>query len=278
MAEWDKAILREYPQFNIVGECWLTSPESIATWQKDALNRDGFNSYLPSVFDFAMYDALRLGFMEKNGWNTGIFRIYDILSRDFVYPDPSGIVVFADNHDVDRFLSSQQQDIDKLKMAMAFILTSRGIPQIYYGTEVLMTTGAEKNYEQYRKDYPGGWRGDTINAFTGKGLSPQQLEMQQFLKNLLNWRKTKEVIHHGKLTHFIPDDGIYVYFRHNEKETVMVAINSNETESKPLNSSRYSEFLRNFTYGKEVISGQPIKDLTSIVVPAKSTIIVELLK
>ena len=278
MAEWDKAILREYPQFNIVGECWLTSPESIASWQKDASNHDGFNSYLPSVFDFAMYDALRLGFVEKNGWNTGIFRIYEILSRDFVYPDPSKIVVFADNHDVDRFLASQNQDISKLKMAMVFLLTSRGIPQIYYGTEVLMTTGKEKNYEQYRKDFPGGWHNDTVNGFTGAGLSADQKEMQQFLKKLLNWRTNKDVIHNGKLTHFIPDDGVYVYFRHNEKEAVMVAINNNEIESKTLNSSRYSEFIKNYRSAREVISEQHFSDLSTITINPKSSIILELIK
>ena len=161
MAEWDKAILKEYPDFNIVGECWLTNPASIAYWQKDALNHDKYNSFLPSVFDFAMYDALRLGFMEKDGWNTGIFRLYEILSQDFVYPDPSNIVVFADNHDVDRYLGSQKQDIRKLKMAMVFILTSRGTPEIYYGTEILSTTGEDKGHGQLRKIFPVG--GPEIN-------------------------------------------------------------------------------------------------------------------
>jgi len=276
MAEWDKAVLKEYPEFKIVGECWLTNPVSIAYWQKDALNQDGYNSHLPSVFDFAMYDALRLGFMEKDGWNTGIFRLYEILSQDFVYPDPSKIVVFADNHDVDRYLGSQQQDVSKLKMAMVFILTTRGIPQVYYGTEVLMTTGEDKRYEQLRKDFPGGWKGDIINAFTGTGLSPEQLDMSAFLRTILNWRKSKEVIHTGKLKHFIPNDGVYVYFRYNDKETVMVAMNNNDIDSKTINSKRYSEFLEKFNSGEEVISGKTISDLSNIVVPAKSAIIIEL--
>jgi glycosidase len=278
MAEWDKAVLKEYPEFNIVGECWLTNPASIAYWQKDALNQDKYNSYLPSVFDFAMYDALRLGFMEKDGWNTGIVRLYEILSQDFAYPDPSNIVVFADNHDLDRYLGSQQQNVRKLKMAMAFILTTRGIPQIYYGSEVLMTTGENKSYEQYRNDFPGGWSGDIINAFTGTGLSTEQKEMQQFMKNLMNWRRNKEVIHTGKLKHFIPQNGVYVYFRYNEKETVMVAINNDDKEIKKIDKSRYSEFLDKFSYGKEVISGQTISDLSKITVPPKSSIIVELTK
>jgi len=276
MAEWGKAVLNEYPDFNIVGECWLTNPASIAYWQKDALNHDNYNSNLPSVFDFAMYDALRLGFMEKDGWNTGIFRLYEILSQDFVYPDPSNIVVFADNHDVDRYLGSQQQNISKQKMAMAFILTCRGIPQIYYGSEVLMTTGEDKRYEQLRKDFPGGWTGDTINAFTGSGLSPEQQDMKAFLKTILNWRKNKTVIHTGKLKHFIPNDGVYVYFRYNDLETVMVAINNNDKEIKKIDSKRYSEFLDKFRSGIEVISGQTIPDLSNILVPAKSAVIIEL--
>ena len=276
MAEWGKAVLTEYPRFNIVGECWLTYPGGIAYWQKDASNRDKYNSYLPSVFDFAMYDALRLGFNEQDGWNTGIFRIYDILAQDFVYPDPSNIVVFADNHDVNRYLDSQNDDIRKLKMAMTFILTSRGIPEIYYGTEILMTTGIDKGDGSKRKDFPGGWPSDKVNGFSGKGLSSEQQDMHAFLKTILNWRKNKEVIHTGQLRHFIPQDGVYVYFRFNEKETVMVALNNNEKESKTLNSPRYSEFLSKFKSGREIISGQLLPDLNSITIPAKSSIIVEL--
>jgi glycosidase len=276
MAEWGKTVLAEYPRFNIVGECWLTYPAGIAYWQKDETNRDKYNSYLPSVFDFAMYDALRLGFNEKDGWNTGIFRIYDILAQDFVYPAPSNIIVFADNHDVNRYLDSQNDDIRKLKMAMTFILTSRGTPEIYYGSEILMTTGSDKGDGSKRKDFPGGWPGDKINGFSGKGLSPEQQDMHAFLKTILNWRKNKEVIHTGQLKHFIPQDGVYVYFRFNEKETVMVVLNNNEKESKTLNSTRYSEFLSKFQSGKEIISGQTISDLSNIVVPAKSGIIIEL--
>jgi neopullulanase len=276
MAEWGKTLLTEYPAFNIVGECWLTFPGGIAYWQKDATNRDKYNSYLPSVFDFAMYDALRLGFNEKDNWNTGIFRIYDILAQDFFYPDPSNIVIFADNHDVNRYLDSQNDDIRKLKMAMVFILTTRGTPEVYYGTELLMTTGSDKGDGSKRKDFPGGWPDDTINGFSGKGLSPDQQDMSAFLKNILNWRKGKEVIHKGKMKHFIPNDGVYVYFRFNDKETVMVALNNDEKESKTIKASKYSEFLQNFTSGKEIISGQTITDLTKIVIPAKSAIIIEL--
>lgn len=277
MSEWDKEVLAEYPDFNIVGECWNAYPDGIAYWQKDALNRDHFNSHLPSVFDFAMYDALKMAFKENDGWSTGISKLYEILSRDFSYADPSHIVVFADSHDADRYLETQDQDVRKLKMAMAFILTTRGIPMIYYGTEVLMTTEKETNGDGYKRaDFPGGWKNDSINGFTGKNLSSSQSDMKKYLERLLNWRKDKKVIHSGKLTQFVPEDGVYVYFRHNENETVMVALNNNENSSKTLDRKRYSEFLDHFTSGKDVISGQNYNDLSNITIQPKSAVIIEL--
>ena len=184
MAEWDKAVLLEYPNFNIVGECWLTYPSGVAYWQKDANNRDHYNSFLPSVFDFPMYDALRLGFMENDGWNTGILRLYDILAQDFSYPDPSKIVIMADNHDVTRYLSSQSEDVRKLKMAMAFILTTRGIPEIYYGTEILMKEEKVEGDGAKRADFPGGWPGDPTDAFASSGRTTAQNDMFDYLKIL----------------------------------------------------------------------------------------------
>lgn len=276
MAEYDKAILLEYPGFNIVGECWFTMPDGIAYWQKDSPNKDGYNSFLPAVIDFAMYDALRLAFVEKNGWNTGVARLYEILSQDFVYPDPDQVLTFADNHDVDRYLVTQGQNIRRLKMAMAFLLTSRGIPQIYYGTEALLTMQDDRNDGMKRADFPGGWAGDTINAFTGKGLSAEQADFGQYLKRLLNWRKDKAVIHDGKLTHYIPTEGIYIYFRHDAENTVMVAMNNNDTEAKTIDRSRYIEFLGNFNSGTDVITGQKLTDLWNIVIPPESALILEL--
>ena len=277
MAEWDKEILAEYPDLNIVGECWSAYPDGIAYWQKDALNKDNFNTGLPSVFDFAMYDALKVAFNEKDGWSSGISKLYEILSRDFNYANPSDIVVFADNHDVDRYLATQGQDVRKLKMAMAFILTTRGIPLIYSGTEMLVTTENGKNGDgEKRKDFPGGWKNDSINGFTGTNLSPAQQDMKQYLKLLMNWRKNKEVIHSGKLKHFVPQDGVYTYFRYNDNECVMVCINNNETDAKTIDRSRYGEFLDKYQSGKEIITGQVIQDLSTIIVQPKSATIVEL--
>lgn len=275
MAEWDKAVLKEYPYFNIVGECWATVPEGIAYWQKDSPNKDGYNSYLPSVFDFAMYDALRLGFMENNGWNTGIGRLYDLLSRDFVYPDPSHIVVFADNHDVNRFLANAGQDPAKFKMALAFVLTTRGIPEIFYGTEALLTTTGEKNDGRLRIDFPGGWPGDTVNTFTGTNVSAAQADMVSYLKKILNWRKSAKVVHTGNMKHFIPEDGVYVYFRYNEKKTVMVAINNSDEERK-LEKEKYAEFLSKYNSATDVVSGKKYDSRFEIYVPSKTAMIIEL--
>ena len=278
MAEWDKAVLTEYPDFNIVGECWLLNPGGISYWQKDAPNLDKYNSFLPSVFDFAMYDALRLGFMENDGWSNGLMRIYDVLSQDYLYSNPSNIVVFADNHDVNRYLNSQKDDVRKMKMAMAFILTSRGIPEIYYGTEILLSTGIKTGDGEKRKDFPGGWPGDTVNSFTAAGRSPLQNDMFNYMRTLLNWRKNKEVIHTGKLTQFVPRNDVYVYFRHSDKETVMIALNNSDTEPRILDRQRYSEFLDYYQSGKDVITGQSYEDLANIIIQPKSALILELKK
>ncbi|MCX6251901.1 MAG: glycoside hydrolase family 13 protein [Bacteroidetes bacterium] len=275
MADWDKAVLKEYPRFNIVGECWVTNPAGVAYWQKDAKNRDHYNSFLPSVFDFPMYDALRLGFMEDDGWNTGILRLYDILSQDLSYPDPSHIVIFSDNHDVNRYFDSQKDDIRKVKMGLAFVLTTRGIPEIYYGTEILMTTGDDQGDGQKRKDFPGGWPKDLHNAFTASGRDAPQNDMFQYLHNLLNWRKNKEVIHSGKLKQFVPNDGLYVYFRYNQHDTVMVVMNNNKYETKVVNRNVCNEFLKNFHRGKEIISGSEITDPDHLSVAPKSVMIIE---
>jgi glycosidase len=222
-----------------------------------------------------MYDALNAAFRESEGWNTGIIRLYEILSQDFNYPDPSNLVVFADNHDVNRYLDSQKDDVRKMKMAMAFILTTRGIPQIYYGSEILMTTGEDKGDGQKRKDFPGGWKEDPRNAFTAEGRTAEENDMFGFVRKLIHWRNANEVIQTGKFRHFIPSDAIYIYFRYNKDKTVMVIMNNNE-EKKTIEMKRYQEFLGNFSQGYEIISGQPLDNLSSFTLVGKSVAIIEL--
>ncbi len=276
MAEWGKRINLEYPDFNVVGECWLNYPASVAYWQKGSKNKDGYDSWLPTVFDFPLYDALTKAFNEPDGWNTGITRLYEILAQDFSYPSPNNIMVFADNHDVNRYLDSQKDDVRKLKMAMAYILTTRGIPQIYYGTEILMTSGPDKSGDgSKRKDFPGGWDSDQRNAFSPKARTPAENDMYNYMRKLIHWRNDNEVIHNGQFRHFIPAEGVYVYFRYNEKTTVMVVMNNN-AETKLIETKRYNEFLKNFESGREIISGNTLKDLSKLSIEGKSAVIIEL--
>ncbi|MEI6174388.1 MAG: glycoside hydrolase family 13 protein [Bacteroidota bacterium] len=275
MAEWGKRVLEEYPNFNIVGECWMNYPASVAYWQKDAHNRDGYNSWLPSVFDFPLYDAMTKAFNETEGWNSGITKLFDILSQDFSYPNPSNVVVFAENHDVNRYLDIQNDDVRKLKMAMAFILTTRGIPQIYYGSESLMTTGADKGDGMKRKDFPGGWPGDSRNAFTAQGRTDKENDMYNYLTRLLKYRKSSEVLKTGRFRHFIPRDGIYTYFRYTAKNTVMVVMNNNE-DTKTITTNRFDEFLSKHKSGTEIISGDILNNISKLTIPGKSVMIVEL--
>lgn len=277
MAEWGKRVLEEYPGLNIVGECWVMYPAGVAYWQKDALNKDKYNSYLPSVFDFPLYEALNKAFNEPEEWNSGIQRLYEVLSQDFSYRNPSNLVIFADNHDVNRYFDSQRDDIRKLKMAMAFILTTRGIPEIFYGTEILMTTGIDKGDGNKRKDFPGAWPGDPRNAFTPEGRTEKENEAYDYIHKLLEWRKSSEVIHSGRLRHFIPKDGIYTYFRYNSKDIVMVILNNNE-EMKTIDTGIYSEFLQKYKSGTEIITGKAISDLSKITIPGKSALIIEPVK
>ena len=276
MADWGKRLASEYPNFNVVGECWMNYPASVAYWQKDALNKDHYNSWLPSVFDFPLYDAMGKAFNEKEDWNTGILRLYEILAQDNSYANPSNIVTFADNHDVNRFANTQNDDIRKQKMALAFILTTRGIPQIFYGTEIMMTTtGTDKGHGIIRQDFPGGWTGDAQNAFTAEGRTPQQNDIFDFTRTLLNWRKSAQVIHKGNLKHFIPKEGIYTYFRYDRNSAVMVVMNNNE-EPKTVETSRYNEFLKNYKSYTDILTGKRFDDLTTLDVPAKGVLIIGL--
>ena len=275
MSEWCKRMLEEYPDLNIVGECWMNYPATVAYWQKSHRNLDGYNSNLPSVFDFPLHDALIQAFNEKEGWNTGILRLYEIISQDFSYPDPMNIVTFADNHDVNRYLDTQNDDIRKLKMAMAFIFTTRGIPEIFYGTELLMTTGADKGDGSKRKDVPGGWQTDKRTAFIATGRTDAENDMYNFMHTLLNYRRSSSALQNGKLVHFIPVNGIYTYFRYDSNSTVMVVMNNLE-DLQTIETGRYNEFLKNFKSGREVITGNVITDLSKISLPGKSAFIIEL--
>lgn len=275
MASWARAVMAEYPNFNIVAEAWLNYPAWCAYWQTGALNRDGFDSGVPTVMDFPLMYAMHKAFDEEHGWDKGLSRLYEILAHDFLYADPMNIMIFADNHDVSRFMKSKEMSIGRYKLGMAFLLTTRGIPQIYYGTEILMDGDDVDGHGVLRREFPGGWPDHKRSAFTADGRSKRQNEAWEYTNKLLNWRKNATAIHNGALTHFIPEDDIYVYFRHNSEQTVMVVLH-NGYQPKKLNTERFNEVLSNFTSGVEVLSGKKLERLDKLQLSPRSAMVIEL--
>ena len=231
MSKWAGAIMAEYPNFSIVGEEWSTNPLLVAYWQKDAENKDGYSSNLTSTMDFPMQKSIVDGLNEDETCGTGLVKIYEGLANDFSYSDPKNIMIFSDNHDMSRIYNQLRQNVTKTKMALGYLLVLPRISQIYYGTEVLLSDAKKPgDHGLIRTDFPGGWSGDKVNAFTGEGLSKKQVEMQSFLKNVLNYRKNSEAIHTGKTIHFGPEKGVYVLFRVLNDEIVTVILNKNNDE------------------------------------------------
>ena len=281
MSEWTRRLMVEYPDFNMVGEEWTDNPAAMAYWQAGNVNRDGYVSYLPSLMDFPLQNALRWGLYTAEDSKMedlrpgGLLYLYRALANDFIYPDPAALVIFPDNHDMSRIYTQLGEDYDLYRMAMAYVLTMRGAPQIYYGTEILMANPGTEDHGTIRSDFPGGWAGDRVNAFTGAGLNEQQREAQNFLKTLLTWRRDKDVIHSGQLTHFRPENGTYVYFRHDADESVMVVLNKNAEETE-LELSRFNERLEGYLGAKDVITGEVLQLAESLTLPARSVRVLEL--
>lgn len=275
MADWTCAVMNEYPNFNIVGEEWSENPAIVAFWQRGKVNSNGYESCMPSVMDFPLQGALARGLTaQENMHSKGFIEIYQMLANDFQYADPNNLVTFPDNHDMSRFFTQVNEDFALYKMGIAFILTMRGIPQIYYGTEVLMANPGTDSHGIIRSDFPGGWKGDKTSAFNGTGLSAQQKEAKDFTKALLNFRKQSTVLHHGKLLHFAPEDGVYAYFRYDEKNVVMVVMNKNDVE-KPVGRSKFDEIISDFKTGKDAITKKSF-DLNNLIIPARSVLVLEL--
>ena len=277
MAKWAKAITDEYPHLNIMGETWLSSSQDIAFWQKDAVNSLNYNSQLPTVMDFMTERSLETCFNEhgKSWEDKGMNRLYNAIANDYLYANTNNLLIFAENHDTQRFNHQVNESLPKFKMAMSFLMTTRGIPQIYYGSEIGMTGNKDKDDGDIRRDFPGGWAGYSINDFTAKGRTASQNERFDYLSKLLNWRKNKAVIHTGKLTHYVPENDIYVYFRYNEKDNIMVIVNNNETD-QTLKTARFAESLKDKTTGVDVMTGNKYDLTTALVVPKQTVLILEL--
>ena len=277
MAAWTKAIMDEYPNFNIVGEVWMHDQAQNAYWQKDSKLGaiQNFNSHLPSVMDFTLHDELMDAFRETPSWNKGVITVYENFANDFLYPDINNILVFAENHDTMR-INELYPEISDYRLIMTLLATIRGIPQVYYGSEIGMKGDKGKGDADIRRDFPGGWAEDAQNAFEAEQRTDMQDAYFQFSKRLFNWRKNAAVIHKGETIHFVPQQEVYVYFRLLNEDRVMVVLNNN-TEDVSLSLDRFAEVLEEVSQGTEILSGETL-DLNAgiLELKAKSPMIIEL--
>ena len=262
MSQWCKEVLEEYPYFNIVGETWLNSNVLVAYWQKDSKLAAPLNSNLPTVMDFPLQALMNQAFDEETGeWGGGLYKLYDYQTQDLVYANPMNLLIFLDNHDTSRFTRTDElaQNLKRYKQALVFLLTTRGIPQIYYGTEILMTGDKGKGDGDLRKDFLGGWPGDVRNCFEASGRTSLENEAFEFTRRLLNWRKGNSVIGKGTLKHYSICQGVYVYQREFNGKSVVVMMNGTDSP-KELDLTPYREILptdkaRDVLTGKQVNLG-----------------------
>ena len=268
LAHYTQRVLAEYPRLNMVGEEWSKLPPVVAHWQRAPTS-------MPSMMDFPLTEAMRTALADKT--NPNVFNdVYEMLALDYLYPDPSNLVLFEGNHDMARLYSVVGEDFERWKMDLAFIMTMPRIPHFYVGDELLMTsTVGTRDDSSYRRDFPGGWAGDKVNAFAGTGLAPRQREAQAFVRKLVNWRKGASVVHDGKLMQYGPEDNTWVYFRYDGRHKVMVAFNANAKEAV-LPAGRFHEMLSGVAAGTDVLTGKRFDLGKEIRLPAKSVVILEL--
>ena len=275
MRDWTCAVMNEYPYFNICGEEWTLNPAILAYWQKGKVNPDGYTSCLPGLLDFPMQNALVKALTEGENWNAGMINLYEMLSNDFLYADPYKHVIFPDNHDMSRIYSQVKDDYSLFKLAMVYFATMRGTPQFYYGTEILMSNTGDNSHGNIRSDFPGGWIGDKVNGFTGEGLTTLQKEAQEFTKRLLNWRKTASTIHHGNLKHFVPQKGVYVYFRYTNNQKIMIVMNKTDKQQQ-LDLAQFAEMNIQGKKGKDIISETTIHFEKILTINSRQPLIIEI--
>lgn len=273
MSDWAGAIMNEYPNFSIVGEEWSYNPLLVGYWQQGAKNHDGYESNLKSTMDFPMQRKIVEALNEEEKWDKGLVKIYEGLANDFHYPSPKDLMIFPDNHDMDRIHTQLNEDPVLTKMALACLLTLPRIPQLYYGTEILMQNTAKPgDHGLIRTDFPGGWEGDNINAFTGNGLTKEQLDMQNYLKTLLRFRKQNKAIHTGKTIHFSPKDGVYVMFRTLDDEAVVLILNKNN-EPYEMDLKRFKEMTLEDKELTDIFTGKTLVWKNSLNLDKKGALI-----
>lgn len=289
LADWAARLRREYPQLGIVGEEWSLNPVVVSAWQagNPLLGRvpaaerrtpaDATRPALPSLMDFPLHDTLRRALVEPEGWGTGWTRLYDFMVNDRLYADASRLVLFEGNHDVPRLAAALNHDPALQRMALAHVLTTRRIPQLYYGVEVgLDSPGTHDAFDGFRADFPGGWAGDAVDAFSGRGLGAEAAALQSWLRRLMTWRKTATAVHAGSLTHFLPQDGTYVYLRqHPGHPGVLVAFNK-AGEARRLPARRFAPALPAGSRGTDITTGEALDLSDELVLPPRSVRVIEL--
>lgn len=278
MRDWCLAVTNEYPDYNIVGEAWMNYTIGSAYWQKGSRLNFGKDTELKSVMDFNLMGLASQAFHEETGWTGGLHTIFEHMCYDYVYPDIYHVLRFLENHDTDRFLPSMPESGDSLyafKQAVTFLLTIPGIPQLYYGQELLMNGSKQQGDGYVRRDVPGGWPGDAVNQFEASGRTAVQNEAWNFMQTLLKWRKGNEVIAKGKMKHFMVNRGVYVYERSLDGKQVVVVLNgSREAVDLPLD--RYREILKGKTSGKDMLTSQVVPLGESVKLAPKGILVLEL--
>lgn len=275
LADWARTVLEEYPQMNIVGEEMTNNIAYIAYWQKDKVNTDGYRSYLPSLMDFSLNHFIIQSLTRSGGYFSSWREMYQSIAQDYHFPHPYNQLIFPDNHDLDRFYTRLNKDPEHWKLGIALYMTMRGIPQFFYGTEVLMTNEKQGSDGQRRGDFYGGWAEDTKNARTGKGLSEDEKEAQKYFSRLLNWRKNNPAVS-GGFKHYAPQrNDVYVYFRYQNEHKVMVVLNKNP-EAVSLDMARYTEMVPASFEATDIVSGRNIRVENRLTVPGKKAMILEI--
>lgn len=276
MADWAIKIKNEFPRLSIFGETLVNSVVNQAFFTGGSTINQHFDTHLPGITDAQVKDAIYEALNGRFDWTGGVNRLYAVLANDFVYQDPNRNVIFLDNHDMSRFYSVVGEDFDKFKTGIAMLFTTRGIPQVYYGTEILMKNLSNPD-GLVREDFKGGWPEDKANKFIAKGRTNKESEAFNYFKKLANYRKNNLVLQTGKLMQFVPEKGMYVYFRYNNQKTVMVIVNSNDKE-QDLSTTRFNERMNGFTKAVNVITDDALNSVDNIKVPAKSAVVLELRK
>jgi len=275
MNRCNQALYNEYPNISIFGETWVHGVPNQSYFCENNYNIP-YKSNLQATTDFQLlFYGIQAALTQSFGWTDGVNKLYTTAAQDFVYKDPMRQVIFLDNHDLPRFYSVLNEDTAKYKMAFAWLLTFRGIPQMYYGNEILMAGLTSPNDGYVRKDFPGGWAGDTANKFTAAGRTAKENDIFNYIKTLANFRKQSKALQTGKLMQFVPEDGVYVYFRYDAKQTIMCIMNQNN-DAKTIDLNRFAERTKGFSKGREVVTGMSLPTSGKLTVPGNKLWVAEL--